>query len=114
VSLAPRFDESYAGVKRSLTEKEEQRRLAKAVKREEKGAARELKRDSEFLARVRDEEKDKVKEAAKSVRVKNFGWMEEQQATLNLQVRKGRGLAGGGSSIKKSVAAVLKSGKRQS
>jgi hypothetical protein len=29
------------------------------------------------------------------------------------QVRKGRGLAGGGSSIKKSAAAVLKSGKRQ-
>lgn len=113
MSLAPRFDESYCGVKRSLTSKEEERRLSKAVKREEKGAARELKRDSEFLSRVRDDEKDAIKQVAKAGRVKNFGWMEEQQATINLQVRKGRGLAGGGSSIKKSVAAALKSGKRQ-
>jgi hypothetical protein len=43
----------------------------------------------------------------------DFGWLEEQQAMLNLQVCKGRGLAGGGSDIKKSAAAVLKSGKRQ-
>jgi hypothetical protein len=51
--------------------------------------------------------------AQQAVRNKNFGWMEEQQATVNLQVRKGRGLAGGGSNIKKSAAAVLKSGRRQ-
>mmetsp|Transcript_8889 Transcript_8889/g.11639 ORF Transcript_8889/g.11639 Transcript_8889/m.11639 type:complete len:534 (+) Transcript_8889:569-2170(+) len=113
-TLAPRFEESYAGVKRSLGAKEEEKRLTKAVKKEEKGAARELKRDSEFLSRVREEERESIKQAAKAGRVKNFGWMEEQQATINLQVRKGRGLAGGGSSIKKSVAAVLKSGKRQS
>lgn len=113
-SLAPRIDESYSGIKRSLGAKEEERRLTKAVKKEEKGAARELKRDSQFLSRVREDEREALKSEAKAGRLKNFGWMEEQQATLNLQVRKGRGLAGGGSSIKKSVAAVLKSGKRQS
>jgi len=113
-SLAPRFEEQYSGNKRPvLTARDEEKALSKQIKREHKGAARELRRDSEFLARARDEERAEKTNAAKAERHKNFGWLEEQQATVNLQVRKGRGLAGGGSSVKKSAEAVLKSGKRQ-
>jgi nucleolar protein 14 len=121
VSLAPRFEEKFnADGKRSgaapgskEAARDEEKRLRKDMKREEKGAARELRRDASNMAKERDEEKQGETTQLQEVRHRNFGWMEEQQATINLQVRKGRGLAGGGSSIKKSVAAVLKSGKRQ-
>jgi len=121
VSLAPRLEERFDGNKRdakaapgtAASAREEEKRLRKELKKEEKGASRELRRDAAFLGRLRDEERHAAQSEAREARHRNFGWLEEQQATLNLQVRKGRGLAGGGSSIKKSVAAVLKSGKRQ-
>ena len=88
-------------------------KLLKALKREQKGAARELRRDAEYLARARDDERDRVSGAKQEERHKNFAWLQDQQASLNQQVRKGGAMVtGGGSSIKRSASAVLKSGRR--
>jgi len=93
-SLAPQFEEKLdaegrrlASASSLLSAKNENKALAKQLKREQKGASRELKKDAEFLARVRDQERAASQQARQAERHKNFSWLEEQQATLNLQVR---------------------------
>ena len=107
------------------------------VKREFKAASREIRRDSQFLARARNQDSEvdagrcqillhrpfsTVFTAFRSLcipagsrqneRRKNLVWMEEQQAAFNQQVKAGGDLTGGGSSIKKTAARVLKTGRR--
>ena len=92
-----------------------EKKLLRQVKRERKGAERELRRDAEFLARERDRDNREAEDARRAIRKKNLAWMEDQAGTFNQQVRIDKGaLTGAGSSIKKSVAAVLKTGKRGS
>jgi nucleolar protein 14 len=89
-SLAPQFDERLDAEGRRMAAatsgKDENKGLAKQLRREEKGASRELRKDAEFLARARDQEKAQGQQARQAERHTNFGWLEEQQASLNLQV----------------------------
>lgn len=58
--------------------------------------------DTDFLEQERFKEKTTQLEVARGERYKNFAWLEEQQATINQQVRKGgEVLRGGGSAIAK-------------
>ena len=111
-ALAPKFEARFDGASKKFA-RDDEKALMKALKREQKGASRELRRDAEYLSKTRDDERNQRTMERKDDRHRNFAWLESQQATLNQQVRKGKGLAGGGSSIKKSASAVLKSGRRQ-
>lgn len=108
----PRFELDYkfkkdiGGSSSSRSSKEgdkvKLKQLTRQYKREHKAAMRELRRDSDFLEQVKHTERLATHQRQKDERHKNFAWMEEQQATINLQVRKGGGLLkGGGSGIAK-------------
>ena len=96
----PRFDIDYK-LKRD-NDTDEQRvklkQLTREKKREEKAVMRELRRDSDFLEQEKFVERQKTLEKEREKRNKNYAWMEEQQATINQQVRKGGELLRGGGS----------------
>ncbi|CAM9846481.1 unnamed protein product, partial [Chrysoparadoxa australica] len=62
------------------------KQLKRQVKREKKGAIRELRRDAEFLDRQRFEDKQAARAARKKQLNKNAAWLQEQTATLRQQV----------------------------
>ncbi len=72
--------------------------LQRQLKREGKAAVRELRRDSDFLDAERFAEKSMGAAKRKDERAANFAFMEQQQATINQQVRVGKGLMKGGGS----------------
>ena len=74
------------------------KQLQRQLKRETKAAQRELRRDSEFLDREAFKDKQEAHDRRRAERSKNFAFMEEQQATINQQVRLGGGLMKGGGS----------------
>ncbi|ETV92662.1 hypothetical protein H310_13105 [Aphanomyces invadans] len=99
-TFVPRFDENYAMRKDKTMERDraQLKQLQRQVKRERKGASRELKRDAAFLSRQRAEEQ-KTWRAEKDAKQKEIrSWMEQQNATFNQQVRKGGELIKGGGS----------------
>ena len=103
----PRFQLDYTFKKDNNNQDAEQikvKQLTRQLKREKKAAMRELRRDSDFIDNEKYQELQAAKEFRRAERVKNYGFMEEQQATINLQVRKGNGLMKGGGSgvVKKS------------
>lgn len=103
---APRFQLDYT-FKKDIDPDQDRvkmKQLTRQLKRESKAAMREVRRDSAFLDTERYKEQEEAKAFRRAERVKNFGFMEEQQATINLQVRKGDGLMKGGGSgvVKKS------------
>lgn len=103
----PRFQLDYTFKKDNNNQDAEQikvKQLTRQLKREKKAAMRELRRDSDFIDNEKYQELQAAKEFRRAERVKNYGLMEEQQATINLQVRKGNGLMKGGGSgvVKKS------------
>lgn len=65
------------------------KQLNRQLKRESKAAVRELRRDSDFLDQERFKEQSEKQARLKDERVKNFAWMEAEQATINQQVRMG-------------------------
>lgn len=73
--------------------------LNKQLKREQKASMRELRRDSEFLDQEYFAEKSKTLSEKKEERFRNYSWLEQEQATLNQQVRKNTKdpIKGGGS-----------------
>ncbi|KAL4451742.1 hypothetical protein ABPG75_007404 [Micractinium tetrahymenae] len=78
----PRFEEDFVSGKDYDPDRErsERRKLQRALRREERGAARELRRDGAFMAEVRDREKA-AKQAelfASEKRAKSF--LQQQQA----------------------------------
>lgn len=78
------------------------RHLQRQLKRERKGAMRELKRDAVFLEHAKAEKNDEKDRARKRRLRENLTWLEEQQATFNQQVKLGGKLVkGGGSSSTK-------------
>jgi nucleolar protein 14 len=99
-SLEPRYEVNYRLQKDLDTDKArvQLKQLTRQSKREHKAAMRELRRDADFL----DEEMFKVRQAKsekrRNERAANYAWMEEQQATVNQQVRKGGALIKGGGS----------------
>lgn len=99
-SKAPRFDANYIVKKDHESDKDrvKLKQLTRQLKREKKAAMRELRRDSSFLDQERFKEVQQAKTERQAERVKNFAWLEDQQATINQQVRKGGGLLKGGGS----------------
>jgi len=104
-SVAPRMEETATLRKdKSARDREEieRRQLKRQIAREKRGAKRELRRDAEFLARERQREEEERRNEQRAQLRKNMAWLQEQQATVNLQVKKGAGLLkGGGSGVKK-------------
>lgn len=79
------------------------KQLTRQLKREKKAAMRELRRDSDFLAAERQRETDEAERVRKAQRHRNYAAMEAQQATINQQVKQGKGLMrGGGSGVTKT------------
>jgi hypothetical protein len=65
---------------------------------------RELRRDSDYIDQERHKEVTEAKDKRREERVKNYGWMEAEQASVNMQVRQGKGLMkGGGSNVDKKA-----------
>lgn len=102
----PKFQADYT-FKKDLDPDENRaklKQLTRQSKRETKAAMRELRRDSDYIDQLSYAEQNEKKDKLKAERVKNFGWMEEQQASINMQVRKGGELmTGGGSSVAKKA-----------
>lgn len=99
-SKAPRFEATYVIKKDADSDKDRAKlkQLTRQLKREKKAAMRELRRDSAFLDQERFQEKQAIATAKRAERVKNYAWLENQQATINEQVRKGKDLLKGGGS----------------
>lgn len=103
-SKAPRFEANYTIKKDQESDKDRAKlkQLNRQLKREKKAAMRELRRDAAFIDQERFKEQQVEQAAKRAERVKNFAWLEDQQATINLQVKKGKGLMkGGGSGVAK-------------
>jgi len=104
VAKNPRFEVDYKLKKDSDPDeaRAKLKQLTREKKREEKAAMRELRRDSDFLEQEKYAERRKQLDSMREERHSNFAWLEEQQATINEQVRKGGELLrGGGSGIAK-------------
>jgi hypothetical protein len=105
-SKNPRFQVDYKLKKDADPDSErvKLKQLNRDKKRQSKAAMRELRRDSNMLEQERFKEKRESLDAQRAERYKNFAWMEDQQATINEQVRKGKSLLkGGGSGIHKKA-----------
>ena len=99
-TLAPRMEDpkrySMSKDKGKSELRAEHDRNRREFKREHKAAMRELRLDSAFIESERRKTKDKVDNKAREKRHKNFAWLEQEQATINQQVRLGGGLLSGG------------------
>ena len=97
---APKFQLDYTFKKDTDADADraKMKQLTRQLKCEEKAAMRELRRDGEFLDRESFREKTEASDKRRNERAKNFAFMEEQQATINMQIRKGGGLMKGGGS----------------
>lgn len=103
-SKAPRYETNYTIKKDHGVDKERAKlkQLTRQLKREKKAAMRELRRDSDFIDQERFKVQQSEHEERRAERMKNFEWMADQQATINQQVKQGKGLLkGGGSNIAK-------------
>ncbi|KAG6616381.1 Nucleolar protein [Phytophthora cinnamomi] len=101
-TFAPLFDENYTVRKDKTAPKDtaQLKQLQRQVKRARKGAARELRRDAEFIHREKQKEEE-ARLAAKEEKQREIRrWMEEQNATFNQQVRKGGNMLKGGGSAR--------------
>lgn len=86
-------------------------RNRREYKREHKAVKRELRLDAAFVEGERRKQKNNADTRAKEKRNKNFAWLEQEQATMNQQVRLGGGLLkGGGTGTARSKAATGKLG----
>lgn len=99
-TLAPRMEDpsrySMSKDKGKTQLQAEHDRHRREYKREHKAAMRELRLDSAFIESERRKAKDAADGKAKEKRHKNFAWLEQEQATMNQQVRMGGGLLSGG------------------
>ncbi|KAL7536701.1 hypothetical protein ACHAXR_007349 [Thalassiosira sp. AJA248-18] len=99
-TLAPRMEDpsryNMSKDKGKSQLKAEHDRNRREYKREHKAAMRELRLDSAFIESERRKAKGKADDKAKEKRHKNFAWLEQEQATMNQQVRLGGGLLSGG------------------
>jgi nucleolar protein 14 len=101
-TFAPHFDENYTVRKDKTAPKDtaQLKQLQRQVKRARKGAARELRRDAEFIHREKQKEEE-ARLAAKEEKQKEIRrWLDEQNATFNQQVRKGGNMLKGGGSAR--------------
>ncbi|KAL7544870.1 hypothetical protein ACHAWF_008236 [Thalassiosira exigua] len=99
-TLAPRMEDpsrySMSKDKGKTQLQAEHDRNRREYKREHKAAMREFRLDSAFIESERRKAKNKSDTKAREKRHKNFSWLEQEQATMNQQVRQGGGLLSGG------------------
>lgn len=99
-SLAPKMEDpskySMSKDKGKSAKQAEIDRNRREYKREHKAINRELRLDAAFTEQERRRNAEKSERKEKQKRHKNFAWMEQEQATMNQQVRKGGGLLSGG------------------
>jgi nucleolar protein 14 len=78
----PRYEENFAAGKNYDPDREraERKKLQKELRREERGAARELRRDSAFMAGVRDKEKSNLQADLDASARRAMSFLEQQQA----------------------------------
>jgi nucleolar protein 14 len=117
-SLAPRVgeDDKYKMGKDKSKEKTKAAtdKMQREFKRQKKAAARELRLDGVAIERARRADEGAKHQKAKDERHKNFAWLEQEQATINQQVRQGGGLMkGGGTGLGKRKAASGKIGMKR-
>lgn len=110
VSYAPSYEAEFTPGKMLHPNKEHvrQRELRNQVKREKRGVEREMRREAEVISNVdaggvghvqiRDGERREVEEQQTRKLKEVMGWLEEDQASFNKAVKKGK-LTGGGSRI---------------
>eukprot|EP00644_Phytophthora_capsici_P009914 jgi/Phyca11/529155/estExt2_fgenesh1_pm.C_PHYCAscaffold_390039 len=101
-TFAPQFDENYTVRKDKTAPKDtaQLKQLQRQVKRARKGAARELRRDAEFIHREKQKEEEARLSAKEEKQKEIRRWLEEQNATFNQQVRKGGHMLKGGGSAR--------------
>ncbi|KAK1940985.1 putative nucleolar complex protein 14 [Phytophthora citrophthora] len=101
-TFAPQFDENYTVRKDKTAPKDtaQLKQLKRQVKRARKGAARELRRDAEFIHREKQKEEEARLSAKEEKQKEIRRWLEEQNATFNQQVRKGGHMLKGGGSAR--------------
>lgn len=114
-TLAPRMEDpsryNMSKDKGKSALQAEHDRHRREYKREHKAAMRELRLDNAFIEQERRKAKTEIDNKAKAKRHKNFAWLEQEQATMNQQVRMGGGLlSGGGIGAAKAVKAKGKFG----
>lgn len=99
-TFAPKFEENYTVRKDKTADKEkaQMKQLTRQVKRARKGAARELRRDAEFLAREKQVEETTRVTDKREKQKEIWRWLEEQNATFNEQAKKGGNMLKGGGS----------------
>lgn len=103
---APRFEVNYTMKKDKDADRDKAKlkQLGRQLKRETKSTIREIRRDADFIDQEQFRVSSEKKNALRDERAKNFAWMESEQATLNQQVRMGKGLMkGGGSGVTKKA-----------
>ena len=76
------------------------KKLKQEVKRESKAAARELRKDAQFLNAMTAAKSKKKSDSAREERQANHAWLQNEQATFNQQVRM-HTAKGGGSQAKR-------------
>lgn len=107
--LTPAYDINYAMQSKHTTDKNKEKvilqNLNKQLKREQKGAMRELRRDAEFVEQEKFTALNRKKEALRAERIKNYSQLEQDQGVINLQVKIGKGdmIKGGGSTGAKKI-----------
>ena len=121
VSLAPAYEAEFTPGKMLHPNKEHvrQRELRNQVKREKRGVEREMRREAEVISNVgaiddgdgqiRDGERREVEEQQTRKLKEVMGWLEEDQASFNKAVKKGKLTGGGsriGSNLKCSVCSI--------
>ena len=110
-TLAPRIENTSVGRKNTKTEAD---RLRHELKREHKSTKRDIRLDASVVESERRQKEDKDREKAQSKRHRAFAWMEQEQATINNQVRQGGGLLhGGGMGAAKAKAKSAKVGMKK-
>ena len=78
----PRYEDNFASGKDYDPDREraERKKLQRELRREERGAARELRRDSVFMAGVRDKEKTNLQADLDASARRAMSFLEQQQA----------------------------------
>lgn len=78
----PRFEESYAKGKDYDPDREraEERRLKRQIRKEERGAIRELRKDAVFMAGVRDEEKRRLQTRLDNSAKRAISFLQQQES----------------------------------
>lgn len=107
-TMVPRIENTSVGRKNTKTEAD---RLRRELKREQKSTKRDIRLDASVVESERRQKATSQREREQNKRHKAYAWLEQEQATINDQVRQGGGLLrGGGMGAAKAKAKSAKLG----